>query len=247
MTCRDEILSCVDNIIRNTGRTQFTVMDVLDCMRHNRTKYPEGTIRTEIVSRLCINAPVHHATKHADFERIGPGTYKKISGESQQKKQLLTNATDHIFASLKSVKSNDHIINNVDPNEQRGLLSKFGFKHAGSWKLWVNTMRLELNDLSTTSPALYAFVKGTQVLYVGKTALTLKQRMYQYLHPGPTQITNIQNNHNLIQELRTTNEVEIMCWSDPDPQIDEEYFLDKAAGYEVALIRKFRPPWNRTM
>lgn len=247
MTCRDEILLCVDNIIRNTGRTQFTVMDVLDCMRHNRTRYPEGTIRTEIVSRLCINAPVHHATKHADFERIGPGTYKKINGESQQNKKLLTNAIDHIFDSPKIVKSNDNNLNKIDPNEGRGLLTEFGFKRAGSWRLWANTMRLELNDLSSICSALYAFVKGTQVLYVGKTALTLEQRMYQYLHPGPTQITNIHNNHNLMQELTTTNEIEIMCWSDPDPQIGGDYFLDKAAGYEVALIRKFRPPWNRTM
>ncbi len=247
MTCRDEILMCVEKIIRNTGRNKFSLTDILDCMKQNRTTYPEGTIRTEIVSRLCKNAPVHHATAYSDLERIGHGIYKKVDGESRQRDKLQSNAISHVYVLPAIGKITDNDIQKTDPNEGRSLLIKFGFMHAGSWKLVENKLQLELNDLSNTSPALYTFVKETQVLYIGKTALTLKQRMYQYSHPGPTQKTNIRNNYTLTQELTTTSEIEIMSWSDPDPRIDGEYFLDKAAGYEVALIRKFQPPWNRIM
>ena len=39
-------------------------------------RYPEHTIRTEIVSRMCGEAPVHHAVAYDDLERVDRGRYR---------------------------------------------------------------------------------------------------------------------------------------------------------------------------
>jgi len=78
MTCRDEILECVQQIIRNTGKNEFTIEDVLGWMKNNGTTYKESTIRTHITSRMCKNAPQNHQVKYADFERIDHGIYRLV-------------------------------------------------------------------------------------------------------------------------------------------------------------------------
>jgi hypothetical protein len=78
MTCRDEILDCVDQIIKNSGNNQFQISDVMQCMKAIGTQYKESTIRTHIVSRMCKNAPKNHAVKYNDFERIDFGKYRLI-------------------------------------------------------------------------------------------------------------------------------------------------------------------------
>jgi hypothetical protein len=76
MSCRDEILECARKIIAGRGRNEFTITDILDCMRRHGTKYPDSTIRTHIVSRLCANAPDNHAVTYRDLERTDRGTYR---------------------------------------------------------------------------------------------------------------------------------------------------------------------------
>ena len=76
MTCRNEILKCVKEIIDKKSNNEFTTKEVIDCMRSKGTKYKESTIRTHITSRLCCNAPDNHAVTYPDFVRIDRGTYR---------------------------------------------------------------------------------------------------------------------------------------------------------------------------
>lgn len=78
MTCRDEILVCVENLIKKTGSNKFFLEDVIKCMMENGTQYQESTIRTHVSSRMCRNAPQHHQVKYEDLERIGHGKYQLI-------------------------------------------------------------------------------------------------------------------------------------------------------------------------
>jgi len=41
---------------------------------------------------------------------------------------------------------------------------------------------------------LYAYVINRQIKYIGQTVMELKQRLYGYKKPGPTQSTNIRLN-----------------------------------------------------
>ncbi len=76
MTCRDEVLRTANLIVAQKGINEFTMQEIIDEMERSHTRYEESTIRTHIVSRMCANAPQHHAVKYADFERIGNGIYR---------------------------------------------------------------------------------------------------------------------------------------------------------------------------
>lgn len=78
MGCRSEIHSAVDHLLSNT-KTFFTIDEVLDLMAARGTVYSPSTIRTQISSALCVNAPKNHLTRYPDFERIGPGMYRRAS------------------------------------------------------------------------------------------------------------------------------------------------------------------------
>lgn len=76
MSCRDEILDCARYIVRQKGHNRFAVLEVVNCMRARGTDYAESTIRTHVVSRMCANAPAHHAVTFDDLERVGRGVYR---------------------------------------------------------------------------------------------------------------------------------------------------------------------------
>ena len=76
MTCRDEILQVARKIVLEKGQNEFTILDIIDGMRRNNSRYEDSTIRTNVVSRLCANAPKNHAVKFDDFERIDHGIYR---------------------------------------------------------------------------------------------------------------------------------------------------------------------------
>ncbi len=76
MPCRDEILECVSKILEQYGNEEFTIQEVIDCMRRKGSTYKDSTIRTHITSRLCTNAPDHHAVTYNDLIRTNRGTYR---------------------------------------------------------------------------------------------------------------------------------------------------------------------------
>lgn len=76
MGCREEVLMAARAVVARTGQDTFGVMDIVSEMRRRKTSYAESTIRTHVVSRMCRNAPAHHAATYDDFERIDRNTYR---------------------------------------------------------------------------------------------------------------------------------------------------------------------------
>lgn len=66
MTCRDEILVAVAELV-GTGVDPFTLNNVIEVMRRNRSRYKESTISTHVTSRMCANAPANHAVVYDDL------------------------------------------------------------------------------------------------------------------------------------------------------------------------------------
>ena len=78
-------------------------------------------------------------------------------------------------------------------------------------------------------------LKGeSDILYIGSTTNTLRQRMYQYLHPGPTQKTNIRINHML-----SKYNVEVNWILNDTPRILESQLLQSYFSQHDEL-----PPFN---
>lgn len=77
MTARDEILAALPAVCAHTGRETFTPRDVIDELNRRGTVYKPSTIRTRVVSRMCADAPDHHARTYDDLERVGDGVYRR--------------------------------------------------------------------------------------------------------------------------------------------------------------------------
>ena len=77
MTARDEILAALPAVRARTGSETFAPQDVIDELQRRGTSYKPSTIRTHIVSRMCVNAPHHHGRTHDDLERVGDGQYRR--------------------------------------------------------------------------------------------------------------------------------------------------------------------------
>jgi len=76
MTCRAEILAAFKRLAAGQDRDTFSPAEVIAELRSQGTRYRESTIRTHIVSRLCGDAPDHHAVVYDDLERVGPAMYR---------------------------------------------------------------------------------------------------------------------------------------------------------------------------
>jgi len=122
-------------------------------------------------------------------------------------------------------------------------LTSIGFKPAGEWHLENDKPRCRIDDCGALSQILYAFVIDGQVMYIGKSIRTLRQRMYNYMNPGPTQPTNIANNARIAEALRANKTIHLYVFQ-PDPSTYQGIPLNLAAGLEDGLIAAFKPPWN---
>ena len=76
MTARDEILDAARHLTSGSADGTFTVDDILRHLRTSGSTYSESTIRTHVTSRMCAEAPTHHATKYADLSRVSYGRYR---------------------------------------------------------------------------------------------------------------------------------------------------------------------------
>lgn len=75
-SARDEILATARKLAGQSADGTFTLIDVLTEMRRAGSRYAESTIRTHVTSRMCADAPSHHARTYDDLERLGSGRYR---------------------------------------------------------------------------------------------------------------------------------------------------------------------------
>lgn len=76
MTAREEILAALPAVCARTDRETFTAQDVIDELQRRGSTYKPSAIRTHVVSRMCANAPNHHARTYEDLERLADGRYR---------------------------------------------------------------------------------------------------------------------------------------------------------------------------
>ena len=74
-TCREQILAAARQITQSKNSNEFTTLEILNYLTQQNTPYKESTIRTQITSRMCGNAPIHHAVTYNDLTRIKTGVY----------------------------------------------------------------------------------------------------------------------------------------------------------------------------
>ena len=72
MAIHEEVLLMAQRICRERGEMTFRVADVVHALPHLK----ESSVRTHIVSRCCVNAPINHPHKWPYFRRLARGEYE---------------------------------------------------------------------------------------------------------------------------------------------------------------------------
>lgn len=94
------------------------------------------------------------------------------------------------------------------------------------------------------SAGVYAFAVDGVAVYVGLASMGLSKRIYFYQRPGSTQRTSLRLNAMLCDLLREQRIVEIYTAMPEDGEWNG-LPVDRCAGLELGLIRRFDLPWNK--
>ena len=131
-------------------------------------------------------------------------------------------------------------------------LIELGFVPVAYWKVQDDHLTLEIDKaaggeaeaLLHVPNALYAFSVREEVLYIGKTTRSVRQRFQTLRRPGRTQRTNIRN-HRLIREaIAEGKEIRVSIFAPISALSYGGFEINLAAGLEDALIRDIDPAWN---
>jgi hypothetical protein len=78
VTAHTEIREVARALASRAPNGEFTLAEVIAEMRARGSRYAESTIRTHVTSRMCANAPDHHAVVYRDFWCVdrGSGRYR---------------------------------------------------------------------------------------------------------------------------------------------------------------------------
>ncbi|CUX39260.1 GIY-YIG nuclease family protein [Agrobacterium deltaense] len=132
------------------------------------------------------------------------------------------------------------------------VLLNLGFVDVGKWRLKDDFITYELDGENAVSNrilleapnALYAFVREDQVLYIGKTARSIRKRYVGYCRPGGSQATNQRCHRNIKMAIADGGTVRIFVFTPITHLQYLDFEINLAAGLEDSLIREFDPPWN---
>ena len=123
-------------------------------------------------------------------------------------------------------------------------LKNMGFRQVGEWTLDSGKVQFTLDDVAASQNVLYAFISEENVMYIGKTVQTLKQRMNGYKNPAPTQSTNIKGNNFITETLSANKSVSIYALPDNGLLYYGGFHVNLAAGLEDSLVSSLKPSWN---
>ena len=76
-TCRDAVLDAFDRLEQRHGRKNFELDEIVSETLAYDPRYKESTVRTHVTSRMCVDAPDHHASVYGDLNRIARGIYRR--------------------------------------------------------------------------------------------------------------------------------------------------------------------------
>lgn len=123
-------------------------------------------------------------------------------------------------------------------------LKKIGFLEIGQWICKGEELILLNPEIINYQNAIYAFVSGERILYIGKTTNSIKKRFYSYIKPGPSQNTNIGIKRRLLKEVENGKPISIYAFEDKGLLQYGAFTINLAEGLEKSIIDSINPEWN---
>lgn len=140
----------------------------------------------------------------------------------------------------------------TNPDMTVEILQNLGFIDVGMWRITGDDIAYDLDGANAEANgtilhvqnALYAFVSNNKVLYIGKTARSIRKRYIGYCRPGTRQATNFRCHNNIKRAINDGAEVRIMIFAPITHLRYADFEINLAAGLEDSLIKAFNPCWN---
>ncbi len=76
-TCRDAVLDAFSRLEQRHGRRDFQLDEIVAETVAYDPQYKKSTVRTHVTSRMCVDAPEHHASVYGDLTRVDRGIYRR--------------------------------------------------------------------------------------------------------------------------------------------------------------------------
>ncbi|WSG73683.1 GIY-YIG nuclease family protein [Rhizobium beringeri] len=129
------------------------------------------------------------------------------------------------------------------------VLLNLGFVDVGKWQPKGDSIAYDLDGADASASevlldapnALYAFVRCDRIVYIGKTARSIRKRYVGYCRPGKTQATNQRCHRNIKAAIAEGTEIRIFVFTPITHLRYSDFEINLAAGLEDSLIREFDP------
>lgn len=117
-----------------------------------------------------------------------------------------------------------------------------GLVHVGRWKKVANGLDYSIDKKWAKLPVVYVFVDGNdQVLYVGRTVLSLEDALNRIKNGWEAQVTNHRIHNHLVEHLQKGHSAEILAYTNAKDHSDFVSFLDE---FKTELLQHISPLWN---
>lgn len=124
-------------------------------------------------------------------------------------------------------------------------MSSFNIKNlerVGRWKKVANGLDYSIDKKWAKLPAVYVFVDGNdQVLYIGRTVLSLDDALNRIKRGYAAQETNLRIHNHLVEHLQEGYSAEILAYTNAKDHSDLVSFLDE---FKAELLQHISPLWN---
>lgn len=79
---REEILAAARRLV-DRGRSTFSPAELIAAAREAGCKYPDTTLRTQIITYMCTSSSLPYGTKYRDLVRVARGSYRLATEEER--------------------------------------------------------------------------------------------------------------------------------------------------------------------
>lgn len=73
---RAEILTAINELVTRSGRAEVSILQVVDELRRQGSRYAESTVRTMMASHMCAQVHGPNIGSYDDLDRVGRGEYR---------------------------------------------------------------------------------------------------------------------------------------------------------------------------
>src|SRR5260370_11450472 len=133
--------------------------------------------------------------------------------------------------------------------EKLNSLTNVGFVHAGHWSIPGHRIKSDSRpEYALAHHVLSAFAVDERLAYIGKTDITLRDRLQRYRTPPRSSRngggTTIKNSRYIRESLLAGGVVGIYVLLDPVGRPHHGRVIQAAAELESSLVAALIPPWN---